>query len=85
MRRFYSSGNDRSGDSGHPGMSLSNLVGHMVGSDQAPMGGVGEGNEGEVPGADLPEVDLLLRQIWPEMSPDLPTPDTIRHMAELCE
>lgn len=32
----------------------------------------------------LPQVDMLLRQMWPELSPDLPTPNTIRHMAELC-
>lgn len=31
----------------------------------------------------LPQVDLMLRELWPELSPDLPTPDTIKHMAQL--
>ncbi|PWN29643.1 hypothetical protein BDZ90DRAFT_230512 [Jaminaea rosea] len=85
VRRFYSSGNSHRSegqDFSHPGMNLNNLVDHMVASNH----GVTSTDGTDAPNqsdADLPQVDLLLRQIWPEISPDLPTPNTIRHMAEL--
>ncbi|PWN22042.1 hypothetical protein BCV69DRAFT_163006 [Microstroma glucosiphilum] len=32
---------------------------------------------------DKPKIDLMLRQLLPELTPDLPTPETIHHMAKL--
>lgn len=90
VRRFYSSGGP---GNGHPGMSLSNLVDPVAASSAGKDGSRGfteiTGSDGmdlpNISHVDLPQVDLLLRQMWPDLSPDLPTPDTIRHMAELCE
>lgn len=72
IQRFYQW--SVSGD--HPGMSLSNLVNPVI---DPQLGGAGATKEEE----SSPQVDLLLRQMWPDLSPDLPTPTTIRHMAEL--
>lgn len=38
-----------------------------------------EGGEAE----DKPKIDLMLRQLLPELTPDLPTPETIHHLAKL--
>lgn len=85
VRRFYSSGTGGS----HPGMSLSNLVYPIGKPSKRPnfteLIGSDDMNISNLPQVNLPQVDLLLRQMWPDLSPDLPTPDTIRQMAELCE
>ncbi|CAO1630977.1 unnamed protein product [Parajaminaea phylloscopi] len=84
VRRFYSSGN---GNSIQPSMNPNTQSSPLPPSSAAPDGLDFLRTDGldlsSLPDVDLPQVDLLLRQIWPELSPDLPTPETIRHMAEL--
>lgn len=93
IQRYYKRDPARTATGEHPGMNLSNLMHPMMsttdglqddpvmshnGTDMQP-----DAEWANVNSSDLPQVDLMLRQLWPELSPDLPTPDTIRHMGEL--
>lgn len=87
VRRVYQT-SVRDGE--NPQMSLRNLMdpiysettmagGTSYSGQPAPVSKANDDDEEE----DKPRVDLMLRQLLPELTPDLPTPETIHHMAKL--